>query len=179
MNKTVIKIAIVLCIAIPVVNALALLTGFASNNPLVYVWPGFFVTLLFLIGKEKTLRDCGNIVCSGIVGIIWSLLGGLLIGVLSGVMPTLAALSLGVGIMVFLFAALMGPLPMFFNNYGFLFYLVAACFSVQLPIEWICSTVIIGAIYMFLVFGGIKLLCGFDSIELTIKKTEKVEDGED
>ena len=98
MNKTVIKIAIVLCIAIPVVNALALLTGFASNNPLVYVWPGFFVTLLFLIGKEKTLRDCGNIVCSGIVGIIWSLLGGLLIGVLSGVMPTLAALSLGVGL---------------------------------------------------------------------------------
>lgn len=55
MNKTVIKIAIVLCIAIPVVNALALLTGFASNNPLVYVWPGFFCHTSFPYRQGKNI----------------------------------------------------------------------------------------------------------------------------
>lgn len=178
MNKTTVIIAIILAVAIPLCNAIVTSLGLVSVSPLWVNWPGFFVVLLFLIGKEKTLRDCMNIVVSGIVGIIWSYLGAQLIGACMGFFDPILAVALGVGAMVFLFALLMGPLPLFFNNYGFLFYLVAALFTVQEPVLWSCSTVIVGAVYMLLVFGGIKLFCGFDSIQLTMKPGEQPEKAE-
>lgn len=179
MDKNTVFIAIILAIAIPLCNTIATLLGLVTVSPLWVVWPGFFVVLLFLIGKEKTMRDCLNIVISGIVGIIWSYLGTLLLGVFNSMMPPIAAAFLGVGLMVLLFALLMGPLPTFFNNYGFLYYLVAALFTTQEPLMWTISTVVTGAAYMLLVFGGIKLLCKFCPITFSMKPgTELDESGE-
>lgn len=176
MDKNTVIIAIILALAIPICNLIATLLGLVTVSPLWVVWPGFFVVLLFLIGKEKTFRDCLNIVASGIVGILWAYAGVQVIVFFNDVMPSLAASFLGVGLMVLLFALLMGPLPTFFNNYGFLYYLVAALFSTQEPLMWSLSTVITGAFYMLLVFGGITLFCKFKPIKLTMTPGEELED---
>jgi hypothetical protein len=172
MDKTTVKIAIVLCVAIPLVNAGALLTGFATGNPLAVAWPGFLVVLLYMVGKESTLRDLVMIIVSGIIGIGFSWLGNWAIGQFMAFLPSLAAISLAVCLGVFIYALLMGPLPWLFNNYGFLYYLVGACFSPLLPVQWGVSFVVIAPVFAVLVMGGIRLLCGFSPIKLTWAKPE-------
>lgn len=175
MDKNTVIIAVILAIAIPLCNTIATLLGLVTTSPLWVVWPGFFVVLLFLIGKERTMRDCLNIVIGGIIGIIWAFLGAQVIAAFMGMFEPIVAAFLGVAVMVFLYALLMGPLPTFFNNYGFLYYLVAAMFTVQEPIMWSCSTLITGAIYMLLVFGGIRLFCGFSPIVLSMTPGDKLD----
>lgn len=169
MKKNDAIIAVILGIMIPLCLTIMALLGIDTDNTLRACWPGFFVVLLFLIGKEKTLRDCLNIVISGIVGIVWSYLGSLLVPCFMEVLPPIGAVAVGVGIMIFGFAFLMGLLPTFFNNYGFLYFMVASLFPVQETVIWSFSTVLTGALFMLLVFGSIRLLCGLDSIELSMK----------
>ncbi|MGI6590885.1 MAG: hypothetical protein ACOX1O_04640 [Eggerthellaceae bacterium] len=178
MKKNDAIIAVILGLVIPLCLTIMSLLGIDTDNTLRACWPGFFVVLLFLIGKEKTFRDCLNIVVSGIVGIVWSYLGSLLVPCFMGSMPPIAATALGVGIMVFGFAFLMGLLPTFFNNYGFLYFMVASLMPVQETVVWSCSTVLMGALFMLLVFGGIRLFCGFDSIKLTMKPGAELSDSE-
>ncbi|MDR0593079.1 MAG: hypothetical protein LBG60_07470 [Bifidobacteriaceae bacterium] len=176
MNKTtIVKIALVLCIGIPIVLVLGLATGFAAENgPLPMVWPGFFVVLLFIIGKESSLRGLAQIALGGLVAVWYAWAGNQLIGFLLNQLHLhqWAAVGLGVCVGVFVYGALMAPLPWAFNNYGFLYYLVAAAFAEAKPVQWSGAVIVVGALFAVLIFGGIKLLCGFSPIKLSFLEEE-------
>ena len=150
-NKATGIMGLILAFAIPFVNLLGELTGYRT------LWPGFFIVLLYFIGKCEKLTDLKDIVIGGIVGILWSYGASLLIGLLVPFMGFLAAFTLGVAICVFVFVILGDVQPMLFNNYGFIYFLVAGLSPQQKPVEWIAVLLIGGILFAVLVFGGIKL----------------------
>lgn len=144
-------IGLILGISIPLVNLIGQLVGYTA------LWPGFFVVLLYFIGKCGKLSELKDIVLGGLVGILWSLWVSLLIGVLVPYIGFLAAFTLVVGFSCFLLVILGDFQPVLFNNYAFIYYLTAALFAEQKPLEWMVALLVAGALFAVLVFGGIKL----------------------
>ena len=152
LTKTDVIVAICLALCIPFCNMCIMLLGINGENPaLWYTFPGFFVALLYTIGKGRTLRDLLDVVVSGLVGILWAYLGAELIGILIPVMGAIPGVFVSVAVMVFIFGALMGPLPTFFNNYGFMYYLVMALFVTQMLATWAVCELVVGAVVMMII----------------------------
>lgn len=165
-NKQFAILGAILAVVIVVFVDASLITGFAGMPPLMYIWPAIAMTLLYMIGHEHNLAGVANIMVSGAVGIIGSLVCGMCIGYLVTVMPPLAGIGIAVGGFVFAFCALMGVAPMFFNNYGVLFFFVSSLFSEQLTVTWLIALAL-SAVFMACVFGLLKAVLGFAPIKLT------------
>lgn len=179
LTKTDVIVAICLALCIPFCNMCIMLLGINGENPaLWYTFPGFFVALLYTIGKGRTLRDLFDVVVSGLVGILWAYLGAELIGILVPVMGAIPGVFVSVAVMVFIFGVLMGPLPTFFNNYGFMYYLVMALFVTQMPATWAVCELVVGAVYCVILFGSFKLFAKFSPIEFSMKRGEDLSQGE-
>ncbi len=144
-------IGLILAVAIPIINLIGQLIGYTV------LWPGFFVVLLYFIGKCEKLSDLKDIVLGGLVGIFWAYWVSLLVGLLVPFIGFLTAFTLVVGVSVFLLVILGDWQPMFFNNYAFIYYLTAALFAEQKPVEWMATLLIAGGLFAVLVFGGIRL----------------------
>lgn len=142
---------LILGFAIPFISLIGQITGYTA------LWPGFFVVLLYFIAKCEKFTDLKDIVFGGIVGILWSYGVSLFIGLLVPFIGFLAAFTLVLAISVYLLVILGDWQPILFNNYAFLYFLVAGLFPEQKPVEWIAVLLITGVFFAVLVFGGIKL----------------------
>lgn len=151
--KNTLLIALTLAITTPLTNAIAMALGLYDGNILQFTWPAFFVAVLYLIGGCKTVRDSVNIYCGALTGLLWGLMCATAIVYLSGIVGPIAGMALGLGGTIFVYVALMGPLPMFFNNYGVMFYLTACLFATQMTVEWMLVDVIGGVFYMTITFA--------------------------
>lgn len=176
-------LATILGIALPLCNTVAVLLGLAGENPMMTLWPGYLPLLLFMIGQERTFRDFLNIVASGLVGIVTAVVSLLLIHVCSGSMPELAAMFIGTFVCIFVFSILKEILPTFFNNYGFLYFLVsstilASNFDFTLALTWGASTIITTVVYTAVTFGAIALILKVKAMAMMMKKKEDLTEGE-
>ncbi len=171
--------ASILAIALPLCNTVAVLLGLTGENPMMTLWPGYVPLLVFMIGHERTIRDFLNIIASGLVGICTAVVSLLIVHTCSSVIPEVMAMFLGAFICIFVFSILREFLPTFFNNYGFLYFLISstimssnsdAMFS--LAITWGASLIILTAVYTFMVFGAITWLLKIKPISMLMKKKE-------
>ena len=156
--KNVALIALVLAITTPLTNAIAMAFGLYDGNILQFTWPAFFVAVLYLIGGGKTHRDALKIMCGGLTGLLWGIMCATAIVFLSGVIGPIPGMAIGLGGTIFVYALLMGPLPMFFNNEGVMFYLTSCLFASQMTVKWMIVDVVGGIFYMFITFGLVTLL---------------------
>lgn len=144
-------IGLILAIAIPLINLIGQLVGYTA------LWPGFFVVLLYFIARSENISELKSIVLGGLVGILWSYGVSWFIGYLVPYTGFLVAFTLVVAISVYLLVILNDLQPVLFNNFAFIYYLTAALFKEQKPIEWMAALLIAGGLFAILVFGGIKL----------------------
>lgn len=172
-------LATILGIALPLCNTVAVLLGLAGENPMMTLWPGYLPLLVFMIGQERTIRDFLNIVASGLVGIVTAVVSLLIIHFASSVMPELAAMFVGTFVCIFVFSIFKEIIPTFFNNYGFLYFLISstimASFSDQmftLALTWGASTIITTAVYTFITFGSIAVILKVKAMSMLMKKKE-------
>ena len=142
----------ILAVSIAAVAVVAALMGGVPT------WPGYFLVLLFFLGKCERLADLKDVGCGGAVGIVWSLGCSLAIGTLAPALGQLAALGIVLFASIFLLAALGDVCPLLFNNYAFVYYLIAALFAEQATLAWLASLVGFGAPFALMVFGGKWLL---------------------
>ena len=180
MNVQKIVLAVILAVALPLCNTIALVMGVAGENPMMTLWPGYLPLLLFMIGKERTFRDFLSIIASGIVGILTGVASLLIIHVCSGYLPALVAMIVGTFVAIVVFSLLKEASPTLFNNYGFLYFLVsstilASNFDFTLAATWGVSTVVCGAAYTAITFGAIKLFLGHNPMAMTMKSGEQLE----
>ena len=121
----------ILAVSIAAVAVVAALMGGVPT------WPGYFLVLLFFLGKCERLADLKDVGCGGAVGIVWSLGCSLAIGTLAPALGQPAALG------IVLFASI---------------FLLAALFAEQATLAWLASLVGFGAPFALMVFGGKWLL---------------------
>ena len=136
-----------------------------------------------MIGQERTFRDFLNIVASGLVGIVTAVVSLLLIHVCAGSMPELAAMFIGTFACIFVFSIFKEILPTFFNNYGFLYFLVsstilASNFDFSLALTWCASTIITTAVYTTVTFGALALILKVKAMAMMMKKKEDLTESE-
>ena len=167
--KNQLLVALTLAITTPLTNAIAMVLGLYDGNILQFTWPAFFVAVMYLIGGEKDVRGAANIYCAGATGLLWGILCATAIGYLAGIVGPIAGMALGLGGTIFVYVALMHPLPMFFNNYGVMFYLTSCLFVTQMTVEWMLVDFIGGIFYMVITFGLVKLLTKIPLISLKSK----------
>lgn len=172
-------LATILGIALPLCNVVAVLLGLAGENPMLVLWPGYLPLLVYMIGQEHTIRDFMNIVCSGLVGIATGVISLLIIHAASGVIGELAAMFVGTFICIFVFSILKEIIPTFFNNYGFLYFLVSSTILASNPdaiftlaLTWGASTLITTAVYTGITFGSIALILKVKAMAMVWKKKE-------
>jgi hypothetical protein len=147
-------IGLILGIAIPVVLVLGGMIVKTSD-----LWPGFFVVLLYFIGRCTNLGELKEIVLGGLVGLFWNWWGFLLIGYLVPHVGFQAALAIGVGVPVFILAILGDISQVWFNNYGMIYYLTSAMFAEQSldhTLTWMGTLLGAGLVFGILVFGSLK-----------------------
>lgn len=150
-KKSTCIIGLILAVAIPFINFIGQLVGYTA------LWPGFFVVLLYFISKSEKISELKSIALGGLVGILWSYGVSLLIGFLTPYTGFLGAFILVVAVSVYLLVVLNDLQPVLFNNFAFIYYLTAALFAEQKPIEWMAALLIAGGLFAVMVFGGIKL----------------------
>jgi len=145
--------ATIISVSIPTVNLIGQLVHFTD------LWPGFFVVLLYFIGKNTKLSDIKEVAAGGLVGLFWAWWVDLGIAFLIPYTGFLVALSLMVGgscFLLIILGDLISPVP--FNNYAFIYFLTAALFPEQKTLAWAGSLVVTGTLFAFLVLGSMKLL---------------------
>lgn len=150
-KKDSVSMAAILAASIAVV---AIVAHFAGGLP---TWPGYFLVLLFFLGKCERRRELLDVFCGGAVGIVWALGCSALTAALECHVGFPAAL--GVTLLAGIFAlAMLGDVnATFFNNYAFVYYLIASLFSPQQTAAWLFSLVVFGGLFALLVFGGMRL----------------------
>lgn len=172
-------LATILGIALPLCNTVAAMLGLTGENPMMTLWPGYLPLLVFMIGQERTFRDFLNIIASGLVGIATAVVSLMIIAACESVMPMLAASFVGTFVCIFVFSILKEIIPTFFNNYGFLYFLVSSTIMasnadiiMNLALTWGASTIICTAVYTTITFGAIALILKVKAMAMSMKKKE-------
>ena len=150
-KKETIIIGIIFGISVPLLNLIGQLVQFT------YLWPGYFVVLLYFIGGAKKLSDIKDVALGGIVGLFWSWWVSLLVGGLTPSIGFLTSFTLIVALSVFILVLLNDISPVFFNNYSFIYYITASLFPQQLLLEWSGAVVVVGFIFAVLILGSMHL----------------------
>ena len=150
-KKDTLIMALILGVSIAAVAVIAVLIG---GYP---TWPGYFLVLLFFLGKCEKKKELLDVFLGGAVGIFWALGCSELTNLLAGALPFAAALGITLIVGIFVLAALNDVCPLVFNNFSFVYYLIGALFTPQQTVEWLVSLVGFGAIFSAMVFGGMYL----------------------
>lgn len=150
-KKETIIAGIVVAASITTISVVASVIGVAAT------WPAFFVVLLFMIAGHTDVNKLKEIFCGGVVGVGASWVFSLLMATLIGSLGLFPGMIIGIFVTIFLLTVLGDPLPIAFNNNTVIYFLVASLFPEQQPITWIITLLVGGAIFAFLVMGGLKL----------------------
>lgn len=150
-KKETIIAGIVVAASITAISVVASVIGVAAT------WPAVFVVLLFMIAGHTDINKLKEIFCGGVVGVGTSWVFSLLMATLIGSLGLFPGMIIGIFGTIFLLVILGDPLPIAFNNNTFIYFLVASLFPEQQPITWIITLLVGGAIFAFLVMGGLKL----------------------
>lgn len=150
-KKDTLIMALILGVSIAAVAVIAVLIG---GYP---TWHGYFLVLLFFLGKCEKKKELLDVFLGGAVGIFWALGCSELTNLLAGALPFAAALGITLIVGIFVLAALNDVCPLVFNNFSFVYYLIGALFTPQQTVEWLVSLVGFGAIFSAMVFGGMYL----------------------
>ncbi|MDR3332665.1 MAG: hypothetical protein LBT08_08550 [Synergistaceae bacterium] len=122
------------------------------------MWPAYFLVLLYMLRGLTNPKDLKDIYCGGVVGILWSYCVVLFISMLTPIIGSFSALGIVCFFSIFLLIVLNDVQPMLFNNYAFIYYLVAALYPEQKSVQWILTLLVGGTAFALMVIGGLAVL---------------------
>ncbi|MGA2781278.1 MAG: hypothetical protein ABSF13_05080 [Smithella sp.] len=123
-------------------------------------WPAFMV-MIFFFEAHMDMKKASHILAGGLFGIANIILIKMFLGVAAASMGMEWALLVYVLVFVYMIVALGEVVPIIFNNYAFMFFLVAGV-AAKAPepnvFVWMGVEVIGGAIFIAAILGIIKIL---------------------
>lgn len=128
-------------------------------------WPAFMV-MIFFIEAHMDIKKVPNIIVGGIFGLLSIIAVHILVTVTAGTLPETVAVLLYVSAFIYAIVAFGEMLPIVFNNYAFMFFLVAGVAAEAAkaagvkpePTLWVSIEVILGGAITAGVVGILKLM---------------------
>ncbi len=128
-------------------------------------WPAFMV-MIFFIENHMDTKKVPHIIAGGILGVLSIIIVHIFSLIMVGILPESLAILLYVCAFIFAIVAFGEMFPIVFNNYAFMFFLVAgvaaeaakAAGVAPNPSLWISITLILGGALVGGVLGIIKLM---------------------
>lgn len=128
-------------------------------------WPAFMVMIFFIEG-HMDVKKIPNIIVGGILGIFSIIVVHIFATITAGFLSHSAAVLIYVSLFVYAIVAFGETLPIVFNNYAFMFFLVAGVAAEAAmaggakpnPNLWISITVLLGGALVGGVLGILKLM---------------------
>ena len=123
-------------------------------------WPAFMV-MIFFFEAHMDMKKAPNILVGGLFGIANIILIKMFLGATSASMGLELAMLVYIVVFVYLIVALGEVVPVIFNNYAFMYFLVAAV-AAKGPapdvFAWMGVEVVGGAIFIAAILGIMKIL---------------------
>ena len=123
-------------------------------------WPAFMV-MIFFFEAHMDIKKAPNILVGGLFGIANIILIKMFLGATSASMGLELAMLVYIVVFVYLIVALGEVVPVIFNNYAFMYFLVAAV-AAKGPapdvFAWMGVEVVGGAIFIAAILGIMKIL---------------------
>lgn len=157
-------------VAIIVGASVSVLAWVMVSFSIMKVWPAFMVMLLWILGGQKK-QDILKAFCGCAVGIVIGYLSSLGIGSLAPSIGLVPSLMIMLFIAIALTIVLEDVLPVFFNTYSSIFFLIASAPDKQTPVLWLITLVIFGLIFVY----GVNALINLIVVKPAIKKAQNVQ----
>ena len=125
-------------------------------------WPAFLV-MIFFFETHMNPKTAHHIIIGGIAGICSLILTGIFVGALAASIGPLTAKLIAVCVIVYAIIVFGEAIPMVFNNYAFMFFLVSGLASTVKdpepnPYVWMGITLIAGTLIIIAIMGIGKLM---------------------
>lgn len=125
-------------------------------------WPAFMV-MIFFFEVHMDIKKASHIIVGGLLGILCVVLTGIFVNAFAASLGALTARLIFICLVVYAIVAFGEILPMFFNNYAFMFFLVSGLASgvadpAPNPWLWMAIELVAGVLVILGIVGIGKLM---------------------